>query len=212
MTETALQPYSYILSRKLKTMIEGTDPDLDLLSDLEITEQAAPTAMMWELRARLWILIDARENDLRKFGKCDPLKVDEIRKGICSEKQFNRYLSNPMQAAFLARPLGSPENRQEDLARAAHARLWEILSLPLTDKDGRPDKALAKLVFDTSRMVIEHKYGTAIQRSETLARVQTQTIKEEPINVKALEDDIRKLHDRTEHAGSTIEITGEEET
>ena len=201
--------HAFIRSAKLRLLIEDKDPDLDLLNDDEIVEHAQPNSTLWELRARLWICIDKREADLEKFGKCDPLLVEEIRKGICSEKQFNRFLNNPVQSAFLSRPLGSPESRQEDLVRAANARLWEILSMPLTDKNGRPDKAMAKIVFDTAKMVMERKYGTAIQRTETLARVQTQKIDSEPISVEALDQDIKALHDRTAHAANIIEAEGE---
>jgi hypothetical protein len=206
----ALEPFSYIRSKKLRNILDSEDPDLDLLSDIEITEQAAPNAILWELRARLWILIDKREEDLQKWGKAEPLLADEIRKGICSRQQFEKIIANPMKSAFLSRPLGSPEDRQEDLVRAAQARLWEILSLPIVGKDGRPDKSLAKIVFDTAKMVMERKYGTAIQRTETLAHVRNEQVgSPQPISVEALEADIRALNDRTQHAGSTSQTEEE---
>lgn len=204
-----LETHSYIRSQKLKSLLDGDDPDLDLLSDEEITEQATPTATLWQLRARLWILLDKRNENLEKFGACDDLKVEEIRRGICSEKQFNRFLNNPYHAAFLARPLTSPQSRQQDLLRAAIARQWEILSLPLTDAKGRPDKGLAKIVFDTVKMVVDREWGTAVQRTETLARIQTQNMKPEPVDVKALEQNIKALQERTQHAGNVIEAEEE---
>lgn len=202
-----LSRFDFIRSNKLRTILTSEDPDLALLPDHEIENGAKPNSTLWELRARLWILIDQRLALKEKYGECDPLKEPEIREGICQKSQFSRILSDPFRAAFLARPLKSPEARQEDQVRAANARIMEVLAMPMKNAEGLPDKQIMKMVLDTAKMVLDRKYGTAVQRTETLARVHSAPVIHD---VSVIDEDIEALSARTEHAAELV-IEGEEE-
>lgn len=198
-----LDRFDFVRSKKLKKLLTEEDPDLAMLPDHEIEAGAKPNSMLWELRARLWILLDKRLAEKDKYGTCDELTDEEVRRGICQKSKFWNILNNPYQACFLGRPLGSPESRLEDQVRAANARIMEVLSLPMKDANGNPDKQIMKMVLDTAKMVMDRKYGTAIQRTETLARVQTHKV-EAPQSVAVIEEDIEALSEKTAHAAELI--------
>jgi len=208
MTEVDLARFDFITSKKIRKILTEEDPDIALLPDHEVENGAKPNANLWELRARLWILIDQRLALKDKYGECDPLGEPEIREGICQKSQFHRILNDPFRAAFLARPLASPEARLEDQVRAANARVMEVLAMPMKNAEGLPDKQIMKMVLDTAKMVLDRKYGTAIQRTETLARVSHETPMVHDVSV--IDQDIEALSEKTAHAAELI-IEGEEE-
>ena len=199
--------YDYITHPIVLRNLTYEDPDLAELPDHEITANANPSSELWQLRARLWELIDRSEKKMEKFGKTGKITVDTIRKGICSRSRFNNYMADPYKAAFICRPMVSPEDRIDNQVMAARARLWEIMSLPISDKDGKPDKAVAKLVFDVAKMMVEHKFGTPLQRSQTISKVQTQKVPA-PQDMSVIDEELKLLNERVGKISSKASAEG----
>lgn len=150
--------------------------ELAMLQEDTITHLAEPNAMLWELRVRLWKLVEDREAKLSAFNTCSDLTIAELTHGICSDARLRSIVKNQFKCEFLSRPIRDYKNSAEDLTRAAQARLWEVLSLPIKDEKGLPDKGLTKIVFDCAKMVLDRQYGQAIQKTELYAKVQSKSL------------------------------------
>lgn len=171
------QPQLETLNKFIKQVsilrIFEENEELSMLPEDELLELAQPNSVLWELRVSLWKCIQERENHLANFGNAQELKCEEIIRGICSQKKFWAITQSKFKCEFLSRPIRDFENSSEDLAKAAQARLWEILSMPIKDKLGMPDPKMTKIVFDCAKMVLDRKYGQATQKTELYAKVQS---------------------------------------
>lgn len=165
-----------VINQKPLLKIFEEDENLSMLPEDTIHRLAEPNALLWELRVKLWKLIEDREAKLKHFGTAEEIKIAELINGICSESRFKTITDSKFKCEFLSRPIRNYENSAEDLVRAAQARIWEVLSLPIKDDKGIPDKALTKIVFDCAKMVIDRKYGQALQKTELYAKVQSHSL------------------------------------
>ena len=181
----------YIKAPSLINLLENEDPDMALLPDHEITANAKPSSILWSVRSQLWQKIEEREAHFATFGKCDDLTIDEIRKGLCGRTTMEKYLKNPYKAAFLASPLRSFEAGKEDRVRSATARIQEILSLPMLDAEGLPDKGMAKLVFDAAKLVLDRDLGQTLQRTASISV--NKTVLDKAQDMGSVDEDIKKL-------------------
>ena len=165
----------FVKNSNILKIFADTD-ELNFLKEDEINRLAEPNSMLWELRVRLWRLIEDRLVKLEAFGQTQELKIEEIINGICSRNKFMTILDDKFKCEFLSRPIRDYENSAEDLVRAAQARIWEVLALPIKDSKGLPCPKMTKIVFDCAKMVIDRKYGQALQKTELYAKIQSQSL------------------------------------
>jgi len=186
---------SKIISEPMLQKIFDDVEELQMMPEDAINKLAEPNAMLWELRVRLWQTIEDREAKYASFAKIIPITSDDIIKGICSRGRLYRIVDDKFKCEFLSRPLRDYQNSAEDLTRAAQARIWEVLSLPIKDNKGVPDKNLTKIVFDCAKMVLDRKYGQAIQKTELYAKVQSQSlhITKDLSSPEAIDAEIKRL-------------------
>ena len=211
MTEKQKLDILTVLKQGKLRRIFDEDDDRNLLTDDALTSMAKPNSTLWELRVRLWSLVEDREAKFEAFGQCEDITIQNVTSGICSRSRFDQITDDPFKCAFLSRPIRSYANNAEDLTKAAQTRIWEILSLPIKDADGNPDKSLTKIVFDTAKMVLDRNLGQAIQRTETYARIQSHQVNvtTQEKSVELIDAKIAQLEQALGHTDGTPVETAE---
>ncbi len=92
------------------------------------------------------------------------LRVDDIIKDICSYEVWKRRVDNEAKAVFYTRRIGTYLEDQDAILTAMSVRLWEIASMSLSNADGELDMDKAKLLHQTIKLLLDRKFGQAVQR------------------------------------------------
>jgi hypothetical protein len=175
-------PLSKIIPKKL---YEAQKSEEAMLNDSKLFATAEPDSLDWRLRIRYCSL-------LQKFmdpthPKDSVITQEDIYRDICSYEVFKRRVDIPAKAVFITRRIGSYLEDQDSLLTAFSARLWEVASAPILREDGRIDIEAAKMLHKSIQILLDRKFGQAIQRNITA------NIGHQDMNPETIEAQIREL-------------------
>lgn len=111
------------------------------------------------LRQSLW-----REYSIitkRGYGK---IQLEDIIRGVCCVKSFRTRLKSDSWVAWVLKPLREFEIESEALLTFGMGRLWELVSMDITDHSGRVDAKLGALLLKTVKEIKDTVKGQAVQR------------------------------------------------
>jgi hypothetical protein len=169
-----------------RVLYEAQQSDLTLLSDSDLIAAAQPDSLDWRLRIRYNSLL-ARILDPSVALMDKVIRIENIIDGLCGYDIWNRRCKIPAKAVFYSRKIGTYLEDQDALLTAMSARLWEIASAPLLKENGKLDMQAATIVHKTIQILLDRKFGQAIQRQVTAS---IDPVHMDPMRIEA---DINKL-------------------
>lgn len=146
-----------------KKLWDAQKSDSAMLSDSQLIQRAMPDSIDWRLRIRYNSLIQQIMDPAVPLAD-KIIRVDDIIKDICSYEVWKRRVDNELKAVFYMRRIGTYLEDQDALLTAMSARLWEIASAPIADEFGNMDMDKAKLLHSTIKLLLDRKFGQAVQR------------------------------------------------
>ena len=155
-------PLSKIIPKKL---YEAQQSETAMLNDSKLFQEAQPDSIDWRLRIRYCALLQKFMDPLHP--KDSVITQEDIYKEICSYDVFKRRVEIPSKAVFITRRIGSYLEDQDALLTAFSTRLWEIASAPILKDDGRIDIEAAKMLHKSVQILLDRKFGQAVQRNIT---------------------------------------------
>lgn len=184
--------------------IEGDEFYSDMTEE-DLREEAKPDSILWQLRIRLWSLIQVREH-MFVTGEVNktPLKPVEVYKDICTSGMFLSRVNHKTKGAFILRPIRDFGDQLDGMITVGAHRMWEILSAPIHTQTGKLDSAAARMVMQAFKLLKEHKYGGTVQKMVTATIDQNHV----PISQKTpqlIEEEIRILEDKLKH-GKVLDV------
>lgn len=176
---------------------------IQLLNEEELKDEVKPDAVLWQLRIRLWSLIELKLQNQAANIAIDPIEISDIFKDICSKSMFLNRIRDDRKGAFVCRPIYDFQHQLDALLTVGASRLWEIMTLPIKDKKGVMDPKAVGLVLQAFKMLKDTKYGGPVQRVVT-AKVGADDpiLNKKPILV---EEEIKLLEHKLKH-GKVVEI------
>lgn len=155
-------PLSKIIPKRL---YEAQLTEEAILADSDLYTMAKPDSIDWRLRIKYNSLLQ-KWRDPQNLAK-DPILQEDIYRDICSYDVWRRRVDIPAKAVFITRRISSYLEDQDALLTAMSARLWEIASMNLSNKDGSVNTEAVKIVHKTIQILLDRKFGMAIQRQVT---------------------------------------------
>lgn len=149
-----------------KRLYEAQQSAAGTMSDADLMAAAAPDSLDWRLRIRFNTLIQMYVDPMRPKPEGSILQED-IFSGICTSDTWKRRTSIEAKAVFITRRIGSYLEDQDALLTAFSNRMWEIAGAQLVLPDGRLDIEATKLVHKTIQILLDRKFGQAVQRQVT---------------------------------------------
>jgi hypothetical protein len=159
---------SDILTPKLSLVIKELPKDIVELSDQELIIAGKINDLDWKIRIKFWQEFRTIMDPNTRGSRVPKIKITNVINGLCEHTTFSEKLANPYKAAFFFRPMSDFEEEAEMVLQLAGKRLWEIISMDITGKDGKVDPRRA--------MVLLAGINTAADRSRGLALMRTQSV------------------------------------
>jgi hypothetical protein len=153
-----------LMPRAFEKVLNETPDDIQELSDQQLITKGNINQKDWELRTRLWFLLDISQKKALVGDTPTRLTHRGIADGICSDNYLTRMLKDPYKGAFYLRPMRDFATETEGLLSIAMTRLKEILTAPVTRRDGSLDPAASGMIVSITKMLADRKFGQAVQR------------------------------------------------
>jgi len=165
--------YGYIYNRESKNSLINISP-IGLAGNFEsippstldkglyeLEKEIKPNEVMRQVKNRFWKLVDRHVVSGRGFTG------DDVILGICGASYFRKEICyNSTHLAWLVLKDQTVEDRLEVLLEAATKRLEEIVSMPLTNKDGKLDVKAVDVFLKLYDRLLNRVKGSEIQRIE----------------------------------------------
>jgi|SRR6478735_8159346 len=152
-----------------KKIWEAQQTEYAMMSEDKLLREAIPDNLDWRLRIRYQSLIQ-RLVDPSNAAPTKPIRQEDIYRDICSYEVYKRRIDMPAKAVFIGKRLGSYLEDQDALLTAFSTRLWEIASAPIMKQDGTLDIESAKILHKTIQILLDRKFGQAVQRQVNVLR------------------------------------------
>lgn len=146
-----------------KRLYEAQQSECAAWTDDKLFAEAMPDSLDWRLRIRYNSLLQQFFDPMRPMAD-RAIKQEDIYKDICGYDVFKRRIDMQAKAVFITRRIGSYLEDQDALLSAFSDRLWSIASAPILKKDGSLDVDAAKILHKTIQILLDRKFGQAIQR------------------------------------------------
>lgn len=165
-----------------RVLYEAQQSDLTLMSDSSLIEAAVPDSIDWRIRIRYNSLLSRiLDPSVALIDKV--IRVETIIDGICGYDVWKRRTSIPAKAVFYSRKIGTYLEDQDALLTAMSTRLWEIASVSILQDDGKLDMKAATMLHKTIQILLDRKFGQAVQRQVTATIVDPLTM--DPLRIEA---------------------------
>ena len=181
-------------------------------------EECKPDVILWQLRIRLWELVEI--GMLNRAADIPTVTIEDadIHRDICTRPMYLSRIKNKTKGWFICRPLRDFNSQIDALMAIGTNRLWEIMMLPMTKPNGKPDPTAAKMIMSALKLTKEIKYGGLPPRRAPMVPVPLTPSEppegEKPEETPVLDQDeeIRVLQDRLKK-GVVLDVdAGEVET
>lgn len=149
-----------------KKLWDAQKSEFAMMSDDQLMREAHPDSIDWRLRIRYNSLLQQLMDPAVPLSD-KILRVEDIIKDVCSYEVWKRRVDNEAKAVFYMRRIGTYLEDQDALLTAMSVRLWEIASMNLSNGDGSLDMDKAKLLHSTIKLLLDRKFGQAVQRQLT---------------------------------------------
>lgn len=160
--EKSVRFMKQVLPRKL---YEAQQSEYVKMNDAKLLVEANPDSLDWRLRLRYNSLLQKMLDPALPLEH-KVIRAQDVYDDICSYDVFNRRASDKAKAVFITRRIGAYLEDQDAILTAMSQRLWEIASIPII-RDGVIDMEAAKLLHQTIKLLLDRKFGMAIQRQVT---------------------------------------------
>jgi hypothetical protein len=150
-----------------KKLWEAQQTEYAMMTEDKLMREAVPDTIDWRLRIRFQSLMQ-KLMDPHNARIAKPIRQEDIFRDICSYEVYKRRVDLPAKAVFIGKRLGSYLEDQDALLTAFSTRLWEIASAPIMKPDGTLDIESAKILHKTIQILLDRKFGQAVQRQVSL--------------------------------------------
>ena len=156
--------FKYLPESWQKT-VQEMENSLWVMSFPEILRAAHPNSIDLQLRTRIWVAYEEAAKNKANF-----IEWKKVYTGICSFHYFYEYSRRPVKLRFLLEPLKEYKESVKQLLEIGMARLQEIITMPLTNKNGAMDPNLIEKVIKCIVLVDHRIHGGYTQRAELKAQ------------------------------------------
>lgn len=181
-----------LLEGKLRDAVLRVSPEMQRWDEKELATHGGVSYTRTDhaLRASFW-----REYDKACALGRERITVKSIIAGICSETYFyERFLNEPARVAWMVLPHSVYAKEMEAILHRGTQRLWELMEMPIRDKDGRVDPRRAEALLKVIQEVQNRVRGMAVQRVEKKeVSLQMKAPSTKAIPVESMEDLQRRL-------------------
>lgn len=150
-----------------KKIWEAQQTEYAMMPEDKLMREAIPDTIDWRLRIRFQSLLQ-KMMDPSVATLTKPIRQEDIFRDVCSYDVYKRRIDIPAKAVFIGKRLGSYLEDQDALLTAFSTRLWEIASAPIMKLDGTLDIESAKILHRTIQILLDRKFGQAVQRQVNL--------------------------------------------
>lgn len=138
------------------------------LSESDLIQNGDIADVDWKLRVKFWQEFRTITNPQARGSRVPKLKLTNIYKGVCTAASWSRRIANPFKLAFIIRPINDFEEENEISLQIAASRLYELVTMDITGKDGKVDVRRGELLLKTISMVADRARGLAVIRSQSV--------------------------------------------
>jgi hypothetical protein len=183
-------------NKEIQGELEKIPPEIQNLTFKELETKVQPDLLDRQLRVAFW------KNYLFCCDNKKYISVGGITAGLCSKNTFiYRMRKNPLFLPFILFPIADYKKAMEELLDRSIREMQDILELPLRDRNGKPNVALAKLKLDVFEKLDVRLKGSVIQRVQIHQKTemvkeelkQTRSVDDIEKEIKLLEKEIKKL-------------------
>lgn len=163
-----------------------------------------PTPIDCRIRTAFWIEYDRCQQHML------PMLMKNIYGGVCTQSYFQQHwLSSKYKTAWLLKPPTDYRIALEELLMYGVEEMREVMSLPLTDNQGRVNTKLAEVKFKIWQAVEMRLKGAVIQRirSENLNYNVDSDTTGTPAPTSNAEEDVSQLDRRIAELESSLHKT-----
>jgi hypothetical protein len=164
-----------------KKLYEAQQSAVALMPDDQLLAAAQPDSIDWRLRIKYNALLQKYMDPMSP--KDSAILQEEIYKDVCTYDTFKRRIDIAAKAVFITRRIGSYTDDQDALLTAFSTRMWEIASASLVKPDGSLDIEATKLVHKTIQILLDRKFGQAVQRQISVGVQNPSTM--DPVAIEA---------------------------
>lgn len=170
-----------------RALYHASKSPLVMVDDDTLIRAATPDSIDWRLRIRYNSLLQKLRDETIPIEQ-RVIRIENVIDGITTYPVWQRRVGIEAKAVFYTKKIGSYLEDQDALLTAMSARLWEIASAPLM-KDGELDLKAASMVHKTIMILLDRKFGQAVQR--TALKIEHQDISH--LDPSRLELDISRI-------------------
>lgn len=162
--ESVLIKYELPMKKLIpKALYHAQRSELVLINDDDLIRSANPDSIDWRLRIRFNSLLQKIMDPTIPLEN-RVIRIEHIIEGITTYAVWTRRVAIEAKAVFYTRKIGTYLEDQDALLTAMSARLWDIASAPLI-KNGELDIKAATMVHKTIQILLDRKFGQAVQRT-----------------------------------------------
>lgn len=148
-----------IAPRQIKAAMARLPDDLLLKSETELVDELKPDRLLNLLRFRFWDEYNRAQDEVRGMN------VDNLVKGVCSNAYFyKRILKSRLTVMWLITPPAEYIELAAEALNTGLHKIREIFNMPLYDRKGKPNTAVANVMLKAYNMLDMRVHGSPIQQ------------------------------------------------
>jgi len=157
-----------MVTPKLAYLIKNLPEGIATLSEEELITTGTINDIDWKLRIRFWQEFRIITDPHLRGSRVPKMKLTNIYKGVCESITWAYKIENPYKLAFIIRPINDFEEETELVLALAGKRLWQLISMDITGKDGKVDAKRGALLLSAIGLAADRARGLAIMRSQSI--------------------------------------------
>jgi hypothetical protein len=157
-----------ILTPKMARIVSEIPEDALAMSEQELIQAGSINELDWKLRIKFWQEFRKVMDPQIRGNRVPKINVTNVHSGICEHTTLSKKLTCPYKAAFIFRPISDFEEETEMVLQLGAKRLWEIMTMDISGKDGKVDPRRAGILLSAIGLAADRSRGLAVMRSQSV--------------------------------------------